>query len=720
MTNAARLTAALCLALTLLAASASLATPPPPSPGMAIAATRVELERTQSMGRQIARRPGADVVHFVWYGRDRYPTEPDVNWDPVYVVYNSYTHSTHTLNQGYGGVFVALSLSADASNPAIAITDSNIAHVVLQQQVDDTSAFRPWHLHFPLQGSALHDDLELGMGGLIDSGDVICPQMDVQSYPPGSSLVHIIARDSSGGLERLYYWRFDNTEWQGPVLIDSTPTLGYVIESNSNSEKCAIILHTNREPQFAGAMNVAYYESQTSGSGWINGTELGAARKVLITNYNDPSRPQAWRHISAVYDYSDVLHVIWDERLEPLTTRVTIRHWNSLSTTIRPAASALWSNRLASGGGVDLSLAKPTLAVGDGSTLCGGVANRNFLYLLYTRFGGPSTAEQADSAVTGFMNGELYLSSSTDGGSTWSVPANLTNTKTPRCNPGIMDSSTGLPQRRDSVCRSENWASLNKIVHDLDMLLISDIDAGAYMLGEGNEEHNFVHYLRFAGGIADAPYICPTMSPQFVSTYQLQQPGSCGAHGSANDTIGGLLTIANPGNAPLLGEINVVYTNPPNPSALWLNVKGRQTYPFSLAAGDPDSNLGVRMYPHGLATGSYQAELRITHNDPTQPSPIVYPITLNVDACACHANPICDAAVDVLDVTAVIEHAFRGGSKTDDPFCPSPIVGAIDGTTDVNCSGSTDVLDVVIMIGVAFRGQDAKTSFCDPCTQSGS
>ena len=80
--------------------------------------------------------------------------------------------------------------------------------------------------------------------------------------------------------------------------------------------------------------------------------------------------------------------------------------------------------------------------------------------------------------------------------------------------------------------------------------------------------------------------------------------------------------------------------------------------------------------------------------------------------------PICDAAVDVLDVTAVIERAFRGATPTNDPFCPSPIASAIDGTTDVNCSGDTNVLDVVVMIGVAFRGRP-QSDLCDPCTQPG-
>jgi hypothetical protein len=708
---------ALILTLTLLVASPALAAPPPPSPGVAMGNTIVDLQHVQSMGRQIARQPEADVVHFTWHGFDRISSDPNPHFP--YVAYNSYTSSIHLLNQGYGGVIIALSNQSLSSNPAVAVSDSNIAHVALQQRLDPSFPVRPWHLHFPIPGNSLHgDDMELAMGSLIDSGPVICPQMDVQSYPAGSSIVHVVARDSSYGRERLYYWRFDNATWQGPALIDSIPTFGYVLEADQNSAKCAIILHTNRESQFAGAMNVAYYESHTSGSGWISGAELGAGSKHFITSYNDPNAAQAGRHISAVYDFDGALHVIWDERLDPVTTRCIIRHWSSSSGTIRPAASALWSNRRAAGGGIDLSLAKPTLAVGDGSTLCNGVPNRNFLYLLYTRFGGSTPAEQRDSAVTGFMNGELYLNASTDGGQTWSAPANLTNTKTPNCNPGYADTLTGIPQRPDSVCRSEHWASINKIVHDLDMLYISDIDAGASTLGEGNEGYNSVRYLDFPGGTADAPYVCPTMGPQFTSAYTAPAGNACGIEARDGDTLHASLTISNFGNVLLQGQISVAYTNPPSPAAPWLAVNGSEGTTYNLAAGTGDLVYPVTLSPTGLPRGSYQAELRVTHNDPTQPSPQIYPIILDVDACACHANPVCDAAVDVLDVTAVIDHAFRGGPTTADPFCPSPIAATIDGTTDVNCSGETDVLDVITMIGVAFRGRP-QTDFCHPCTQPG-
>ena len=120
------------------------------------------------------------------------------------------------------------------------------------------------------------------------------------------------------------------------------------------------------------------------------------------------------------------------------------------------------------------------------------------------------------------------------------------------------------------------------------------------------------------------------------------------------------------------------------------------------------------MNPAALGHGTYEAELRITHNDTTKASPQVYPISFIVAPCPCEGDPKCDSATDVLDVVRVIERAFRGTAATLDSTC-SPYGTAVDGRTDVDCTGATDVLDVVKMIDVAFRGVDRSARFCKPC-----
>ncbi|MBI3871622.1 MAG: hypothetical protein HY304_00915 [candidate division Zixibacteria bacterium] len=409
------------------------------------------------------------------------------------------------------------------------------------------------------------------------------------------------------------------------MAIDSSFTLGYVIAADANSDKVAIVLHSDREPQFHGLNNVAYYESQTAGAGWIDGSELGDAHKRFITEYTDPAGPQAFLHISTAYDNAGVLHVIWDEqRFANVTNDVAIRHWNNVRATIRPVALGYWPAPWPSGM-FNLNLAKLTLGVGDGATLCsngpGDGTNRDYLYAVYTQFGGPGAAEQADHSRNGYMNGELYLTVSNSGGNTWSVPRNLTNTKTPNCNPGPGDPAHGgLPPRPDSVCRSEHWATIGQLVHDVDIIYISDLDAGGIPQSEGFWEMDPVMYLRLPGGTTDAPYLCPLLGPNFAAS--INDNPLCEYHARRGGFTEAALTVTNIGNATMTGNIASSQINgPPG----WLTLLGGGAY--TIPAGDPDLIMTVHMDATAITIeGLYQGTVTVSHNDTTQTSPQIIPI----------------------------------------------------------------------------------------------
>ena len=76
--------------------------------------------------------------------------------------------------------------------------------------------------------------------------------------------------------------------------------------------------------------------------------------------------------------------------------------------------------------------------------------------------------------------------------------------------------------------------------------------------------------------------------------------------------------------------------------------------------------------------------------------------------CGCHADPICDRQVNILDVVETVNVAFRGQTIEPDESCTVE-------RTDVDCSDLTNVVDVVKMIDVAFRSADPAVKFCDPC-----
>ena len=81
--------------------------------------------------------------------------------------------------------------------------------------------------------------------------------------------------------------------------------------------------------------------------------------------------------------------------------------------------------------------------------------------------------------------------------------------------------------------------------------------------------------------------------------------------------------------------------------------------------------------------------------------------------CKCHADPLCDGALDALDLAITIDVAFRGTAPTTDHGCWC-YAHTFNGRTDFDCSGSTDVMDVSRIINVVFGGADPSLEFCDP------
>ncbi|HWO57899.1 MAG TPA: hypothetical protein VNN55_10080 [bacterium] len=592
--------------------------PPAPSPGLPIANTSYDYQHNDSQGYQTARTSGADVVHFVWMAWNRIPN--DIEQFDRFVAYNSYTVSTATLNQGFGGVFVGLGELARAGYVNMDVDGLNYACVSLHQTEDPNLPYNPWHQYYAFgAGNATH--LDDGLSGYTAGGcpEVLWPRNAAGRDGNDAGTRHLIAHSNTNDcpIDLLWYHRWDGSAWTGPVILDSTGQISYVIADDPNSNKVAVGVHVDNYASMNGNNNVAYIQSTTDGAGWISGSEPKV--KTVITNYNDPTGPQAWLHISITYDNSSALHVTWDEQREAnVSSDIALRHWSTARPTIRPIYLGYWPSPFLTGV-FNLNVTKHTVGIGDGSTLCQGGAqsNNNYVYVTWVQLGGASQAEQEDVSAGGYYNGELYLAVSNSGGNTWSPAVNLTNTKTPNCNPGAADTLTGNPQRPDSVCRSEHWQTIGRMVDDIDIFFISDLDAGGIPQGEGTWQLNPVHYLRLPGGTTDAQYVCPVIAPVFEATLTFRS--ECEYNAPQNGTNQETLTILNLGNATLSGNVSV--TDFPGAPTLSLT-----TGAYSIIAGDPDIVRTVTMAANGAAEGLYVGQIAITHNDATKPSPRTFPV----------------------------------------------------------------------------------------------
>jgi len=85
-------------------------------------------------------------------------------------------------------------------------------------------------------------------------------------------------------------------------------------------------------------------------------------------------------------------------------------------------------------------------------------------------------------------------------------------------------------------------------------------------------------------------------------------------------------------------------------------------------------------------------------------------------ACDCHGDPAnCEGLVNVFDVVACVDEAFRNGPSVIDPNVNCPASSDNDVAPVGGCNGVVNVFDVVAMVDVAFRNADPVVTFCDPC-----
>jgi hypothetical protein len=123
-----------------------------------------------------------------------------------------------------------------------------------------------------------------------------------------------------------------------------------------------------------------------------------------------------------------------------------------------------------------------------------------YLYCMYQVYDVDTTALSA----AGWPSGEIYISVSTDGGASWAVGTNVTNTAT-------------RPNAAPGQCLSELTPSMAKVVDDTcHILYVFDLDAGAVTQNEGTWTLNPIKYHRVPVDLIPTTPLVPDTIPFHV------------------------------------------------------------------------------------------------------------------------------------------------------------------------------------------------------------
>jgi len=283
----------------------------------------------------------------------------------------------------------------------------------------------------------------------------------------GSSFHHVVVTTDYG-----------NT-WSNPFSTDSTPCISqYVISTNYPGSNKVVFVETRfiTDSAALGQLdnNIWFRLSADGGVTWGPHTN--------VTHYQPSDSVRAFCNVSALFDSNDKLHIVWAGRRVQngnYYDASKIFHWDEVHNQITVVSQSTgifdggwwgWTNPHWYGAW-RMPADQPQMTV-DYST---GV--------LYCFWCGQN--DTTDYSLAGWPNGDIYGAQSTDGGLTWGMWTNLTNTHTPGALPG--------------ECEDEDYITVNPFVVNDSIYLsyIEDKDAGAITQTEGDTTNNIVRVWIF-------------------------------------------------------------------------------------------------------------------------------------------------------------------------------------------------------------------------------
>jgi len=330
----------------------------------------------------------------------------------------------------------------------------------------------------------------------------------------------------------------NNDRWSvgAPNVIDTLTYLSHLVVASQESDKVAVVWHHNlvgvpAPQEWAGRteymMNADIYVAPSEdGSTWTRGDRINVTRTIPPDNdreglfvYGDTLRP--FSDLDAIY-VNDVLHVVFTARgfrpdptgeIAPPVDWISevesfIWHWDSASDSITLVANG-WYDNNGDPGPWDANVSRPSL---------GSDADGN-LYCAFRK-----VTEDDQGANHGYDYGEICLSRSTDGGTTWTDPTVLTGTHNTRAaNEYINECFPSIAERVDdfvhltyllvpetaSRVEDEGLPAVAKMIYQ--RVAIGDLpDEGDLRMPRGN----FTYHNLGLDAVADS-------DPMMPATFQL-------------------------------------------------------------------------------------------------------------------------------------------------------------------------------------------------------
>jgi len=560
------------------------------SPGIKIGDTWYDYQHNGSMGRMIGWGPhsgvtGDAIVHMSWM---YLPGDALVSRKYAYTFYKSETGEFGTVTEiqpddDYAG-YAAIDVTAD--NRGVVGGHNNEGSGYSTQIYWD---FTPGLGFF--QSARVPDDIQAYYQADGFGTECIWPKF---RYQEGTlNVTHIFAQiseENAADPQALYYFRKVGTNEAGtwdnpPYCVDTVFDISQDVACSQNGDKVALIWTGNLPnagdcDTCSGESDVhvqwdndLYYQiSDDQGASW-------SPRVNLTQNVNGVAGFRPYDDMSALMDASDNLHIIWSAVIwpaDPVTDGwgwdCRLFHWSENNPYIRTVANADYTQDECTPGAWNINIAKMSVSECDGK-----------IYALWVQFNEAGRlddcAARADGGqgdVSGAVNGDLWVSVSSDGGLTWDVARNVTHSYSPGCDPA----NGGTP------CASDNWPSMTRYGRQnlagedwslaevvvpgdvswsgdyyLDVQYILDIDAGGIVQDEGTWQLADVNWFRMA-------CVEPIPNPQFVPSWRKIADPAWTKPGTQLDTA---LVIENTGNVNLNYTLTVQEVTAPSG---WLAVTG--------------------------------------------------------------------------------------------------------------------------------------------------